>query len=148
MKKGYTISEFCIVAVILLIISIVIVPQFGKASVQARSSHVGVVLDDLNQQVKLYARDHNGSMPGMKKFDIVKALTCQTDQFGSPYTAEAESMNLKKCGPYIYQIPSNPFNDKNTIRLNGRAAGANTHGWRFDTLKGVFESDSPTHHLE
>ena len=44
-------------------------------------------------------------------------------------------------GPYMNKVPENPFNDLATVREDGVAAGANTHGWRFDTTTGEFQAD-------
>ena len=44
----------------------------------------------------------------------------------------------------------NPFNDKDDIRTDGAAAGANTNGWHFDSTTGVILPDDnydPNHQL-
>jgi nitrite reductase/ring-hydroxylating ferredoxin subunit len=38
-------------------------------------------------------------------------------------------------------MPANPFNNLDTVRVGGAAAGANTHGWRFDPASGQFQAD-------
>ena len=44
-------------------------------------------------------------------------------------------------GPYLRDIPANPFNGRRRIRIDGALAGANTHGWRFDSTTRVIEPD-------
>jgi len=44
-------------------------------------------------------------------------------------------------GPYIDSIPVNRINGLPTVRMDGAAAGANTHGWRYDTATGTIEAD-------
>ncbi len=47
-------------------------------------------------------------------------------------------------GPYINSIPTNLHNGIPTIRIDGAAAGANTHGWRYDSGSGLIEPDHTT----
>ena len=44
-------------------------------------------------------------------------------------------------GPYLRAIPTNMANRKAIVRIDGAAAGASTHGWRFDTARRVIEAD-------
>ena len=69
---------------------------------------------------------------GESSSDFEQRLTSQTDIAGNTGT---------DFGPYLKQIPKNPYNDKNTVRIDGADAGANTDGWRFDTISGFFQPD-------
>ena len=47
-------------------------------------------------------------------------------------------------GPYVQQIPTNPWNDKDSVRVGVVATppvGADTDGWQFDSTTGVFHAD-------
>jgi hypothetical protein len=39
------------------------------------------------------------------------------------------------------RVPVNEFNQRDTVRVGGAAAGANTDGWRFDPLTSEFQAD-------
>jgi len=49
-------------------------------------------------------------------------------------------------GPYIKQIPENPFNNLSTVRFDGQPAGSGSTGWRFDTETGLFQADDSIAH--
>lgn len=44
-------------------------------------------------------------------------------------------------GPYLHSIPSNKVNGLATIRIDGAAVGANTHGWRYARSRGEMQAD-------
>ena len=83
----------------------------------------------------MYKSQHDDQLPvaaGEISSDFERRMTLRTDRngyAGSDY------------GPYLNKIPKNPYNDKNTVRIDGDAAGANTHGWRLDTFSGIFQAD-------
>ena len=64
--------------------------------------------------------------------DFIRRMTTKTDGTGGVGT---------EFGPYFLRMPTNPFNDLDTVRVGNAAAGANTHGWRFDPATGEFQAD-------
>lgn len=142
-NKGYTITEAAIVIVVLVSISYFIVPQFGKAAIDSRKKTLNEFLIKANYRIDLFKLDHNDRLPGTTKAKWLDAMTGYTDKFGNTYDDKCEKLGLQKCGPYIDKIIPNPFNDLSTVRINGPAAGSNTHGYRYDTATGLFESDYP-----
>ena len=48
----------------------------------------------------------------------------------------------REYGPYLERMPINEFNNHNTVRVGGAAAGANTDGSRFDPLTSKFQADN------
>ena len=75
----------------------------------------------------LYRAEHDGRLPFAKSSEAFEmVLTRRIGQYG----------------PYIKEIPDNPFNGLDTVRFDGRPAGANTAGWRLDTKTGVFQADN------
>lgn len=143
MRRGYTITEFCIVAAVLMTISIVIMPELGRASIDSRKSEALSIIQNIQNQINLYKHDHNGAFPSQNQSTFEQALCGKTDRFGVVFTSKLENMGLKTCGPYLTCIPANPFNGDNSVRIDGELAGNNTNGWRFDSTTGFFESDFP-----
>jgi type II secretory pathway pseudopilin PulG len=141
MRKAYTITEFCIVAAVLMTVSIVTLPELGRASMDSRTSQTLSIIQNIQNQIDLYKHDHNGALPGRNQSTFEQALCGKTDKFGAVFTAKLANMGLKNCGPYITCIPANPFNGNNSVRIDGELAGNNTNGWRFDSTTGIFESD-------
>ena len=46
-------------------------------------------------------------------------------------------------GPYLRDLPSNPYTGLKTVRIDGAAAGSGAAGWRFDSAKRLFQADDP-----
>jgi general secretion pathway protein G len=141
-KNGFTLVEILVIIVILGILAAVIIPQFTDANAEARTSALLSDLRRIRSQIELYKFQHKEQLPaktGETSAEFVRRITTTTDADGN-----AGSDN----GPYLQSIPRNPFNDLNTVRLDGDAAGANTEGWRFDTTTGTFQADDSADHAE
>jgi general secretion pathway protein G len=139
-NSGYTLVEVLIVVVILGIIAAVVIPQYTDASTKVKTSALSSDLHRIRSQIKLYQFYHNEQLPaasGEDATEFERRMTTITDvngDAGDDY------------GPYILSIPKNPFNDLNSLRIDGAAAGANTDGWRFDTTTGDFQADDSAAH--
>jgi len=128
-KVRFSYVEVLVMAVILGIISRTIVPQFGEASTEAKISQLVDGLEQMRAQLDLYRVQHGDCLPPADSFESFEtAMTTKSGQ----------------CGPYVGKIPTNPFNDLNTVRFDGEPAGANKAGWRFDTESGLFQADNST----
>ena len=136
-KSGFTLVEFLIIGVILGILAAIVVPQFSQASIEARESSLCGDLQTMRSKIDLYKVQHGDCLPGMGSASVQEALTGLTDVDGNV----AEEVGDGVYVPYVKEIPTNPFNELNTIRQDGVAAGANTHGWRLDMSSGVFQAD-------
>lgn len=123
--------EVIIIAVVLGVIGMRVVPQFVEASPE---SQIGELIDGLQKmrsQLDLYRAQHAGSLPDVDSFaGFEAAMTKKTGRYG----------------PYVRNIPINPFNDLDTVRFDGEPAGAGTAGWRLDTETGVFQADDSVPH--
>ena len=123
--------EIIIIAVVLGVIGMRVVPQFVEAGPE---SQIGKLIDGLQEmraQLDLYRVQHAGSLPDVDSFAGFEA---------------AMTKKTGRCGPYVRKIPTNPFNDLNTVRFDGEPAGAGTAGWRLDTATGVFLADDSDAH--
>ena len=135
-KSGFTLVEILIVVVILGILAAIVIPQFTEASSEAKQNSLMSNLQTVRSQLELYKIQHNDKLPaatGETSQDFIDRMTGTTDIDGNTTGTDY--------GPYLQQMPSNPFNDLATVRINGAVAGANTDGWRFDTSNGDFRAD-------
>jgi type II secretory pathway pseudopilin PulG len=130
-KVRFSYVEILVMAVILGIISRTIVPQFSEASTEEKISQLVDDLEQMRAQLDLYRVQHGDYLPPADSFDSFE--TAMTTKSG-------------RCGPYVEKIPTNPFNDLNTVRFDGEPAGANKAGWRFDTESGLFQADNSISH--
>jgi len=147
-KSGFTLVEILIVVVILGILAAIVIPQFTEASTEAKTSSLCTDLQTMRSQIELYKIQHNDALPSM----VAAAggdndLTLTTDIEGTVVPAGTAN----SYGPYVQKIPTNQFNDLDSIREEAVAistAGANTAGWVFNTLTGAFNADDSPAHAE
>ena len=137
-KSGFTLVEILIVVVILGILAAIVIPQFTEASTEAKMSSLCTDLQTMRSQIELYKIQHNDDLPGDGTATFQEALTGQTDidgAVGADY------------GPYMQKIPTNQFNDLDTIQIEAGNAGlgAGNTGWHFDTTTGAFHADTDDH---
>ena len=139
-KNGFTLVEILIVVIILGILAAIVIPQFTEASNDARESSLTSNLQTLRSQLELYKVQHNDDFPGAATSSWEDCMTGKTDSNGD---TEADGAAAADCvfGPYLQQIPTNPFNGSSAVRVDGAAAGADTDGWRFDATSGAIQAD-------
>ncbi len=137
---GFTLLEVLIGIVILCLLAAAFVPQLSAGGDGARIRRLCGILQRVRAQIAVYEVQHNERLPGTTPgVTFEQAMTEKTDVAGY----------LDKdgcCGPYLEEMPVNPFNNRSEVRTDGAAAGADTHGWRYDTKTGDFQADDSTTH--
>jgi general secretion pathway protein G len=133
-KSGFTLVEILIVVVILGILAAIVIPQFTSASTEAKESALVSDLQSVRSQIELYKIHHNDNLPGQDSSgDFVTAMTSLTNQDGVVDTSSGTDPTFR-FGPYMREIPENPFNDLKTVSESGTAisgAGSDLTGWHF-----------------
>jgi general secretion pathway protein G len=139
-RSGFTLVEILIVVIILGILAAIVIPEFTDASGQARESSLRSNLQTMRSQIELYQVQHNDAFPGdAADTTFVEAMTETTNAAGSKTGTDF--------GPYVQQIPRNPYNNLDTVREEAvSTAGANTEGWTFNTTNGDFQADDDATH--
>lgn len=136
--RAFSLVELVIVVVIIAILAAIAVPRMSSSAENAAQGAMIGSRNSLQKAVDLYTIEHQGSLPH-EGAGTVKAfyfrLIKHTDLDGTVNDATGIY------GPYINGIPVNPVNGKADIRIGGPAAGADTHGWRYDTASGAIEPD-------
>ncbi len=144
-RSGFTLVEILIVVVILGILAAIVVPQFSDASGDAKLSSLVSNLQTVRSQIQLYKIQHNGALPGAGTASVTDALTKYTTAAGAVATTQAPGTGIY--GPYLQQIPANPFNGSSVITEDGTLGdGGTTSGWEFNTTTGAFVADDSTAH--
>lgn len=137
--------ELVITIVIIGIVSAIAVPRFSNAAQRAQTAALAESTAMFQRVLDRYAQEHSGmtanhDAPGVPCNDaswFVDRLTKPTNDTNAPDDAGP-------LGPYLGTMPLNPINNLRSVRLDGPAAGAGTHGWRFDTARNLIEPDHPT----
>jgi len=134
-KSGFTLVEILIVVVILGILAAIVIPQFTEASTEAKLSSLCTDLQTMRSQIELYKVQHNDDLPGAGTASFADALTGQTDISGAVGT---------DYGPYVQKIPTNAFNDLDTVQVEAGSTGLGDGdtGWHFDSTNGAFHADT------
>jgi type II secretory pathway pseudopilin PulG len=130
MKKKIHFSYVEVIIAVILIgaAGVKITPQLTGAS--SREELICELVDGLETmrvQIDLYRVQHRDKLPPTSSFIVFEAtMTTKAGLYG----------------PYIDEIPTNPFNGLKTVRFNGEPAGAGMAGWRLDTNTGLFQADN------
>jgi general secretion pathway protein G len=145
-QSGFTIIEILIVVTILAILAMIVVPQWTRASSDARQSQLDCDLRTVRAQIAIYQAQHAGRTP-----DLDQQGKPDTDNFVARLMGKTDSLGkLDKdgaLGPYLVVWPTNPY-------VPGAAAGEvmfgtaptppgnSKTGWYFNTTSRLF---SPNH---
>jgi len=142
-KSGFTLVEILIVVVILGILAAIVIPQFTEASTEAKTSSLCTDLQTMRSQIELYKIQHNDVLPGNGTGGATfeQSLIGYTNIAGAVQAGPGANIY----GPYIQKIPTNQFNDLNTINFNG-TVGDGGSGWEFNTTTGAFQADDNAAH--
>ena len=130
-KKRLSYTEVISIAVVLSVAALSIVPKFTEATQESRTCDLIDGLHQMRSQLDLYCVQHENCLPPVNSFESFKtALTTKVGQYG----------------PYVDEIPVNPFNNLNSVRFDGEPAGVDKAGWRMDTKNGLFHADDSVAH--
>ena len=149
--KGFTLVEILIVVVILGILAAIVIPQFTEASSEAKMSSLCTDLQSVRSQIELYKIQHNDALPGEDNTALGGTHT-GTSGFEDGLTGYTTINGVvttdsdpNSYGPYLQKIPTNQFNDKNTVQKDNSDPGGNDSGWNFNTATGAFHADTDLH---
>ena len=130
-KSRLSYVELATVLVALSIVSMQVVPKFTQATEASRTDELIQGLQEMRTGIKLYSSQHENRWPPTDSFENFEIALTDTDG---------------RREPYVKRIPVNPYNGLNKVRFNGKPAGANQAGWRFDTKSGSFQADNSERH--
>jgi prepilin-type N-terminal cleavage/methylation domain-containing protein len=165
-QAGFTLIEMLIVIVVLGILAMIIVPQIGVSTEDAKLRTLQTNLSGIRSTVETYYAQHNSVYPGKKKHtdgtdaavgDVPAAFEAQLTLYSK---ANGETFHTKdttdfKYGPYVKggALPVNPFTSVNDVAANmsfnitDRDADLGTDkGWKFYPNTGVFIANDTDAH--
>jgi general secretion pathway protein G len=110
MKRGFSLVELMIVVAVLGILAAIVIPQFQEHATQAKEAVAKDSLRILRSAIELYTARHGGIPPGYKD--------------NNPQTSPTDldfCLQLITKGRYISEMPQNPFNKRQDIRMIGNS---------------------------
>ncbi len=140
--RAFSMIELVMVIAIIGIIAGVAVPRMSRAAESSRENAVVSNLSLIQSAIDRYTAEHGGLSPGHNAggsvnnsgTDFAARLVARTDDSG---TVQSDGF----FGPYLRSMPKNPINGLRSVRIDGAAPGANTHGWHYDATSQTIQSD-------
>ena len=142
-RRAFSLIEVVIVVVIMGAVAAIAIPRMSSAASNATAGNVQANVAVIEKAIAFYAAEHNDHSPANdadgavnpSEAIFVRRLVRTTD-------ADGETVGARVFGPYLTDLPANPYNGRRRIRIDGATAGANTHGWRFNSTTRVVEPDN------
>jgi len=131
--RAFSLIEIVLVIAIVGVVSGIAIPRLTSTAEHSKQKSVVATARVYQRAIDHYAAEHLGLHPanlpdGSVDTDgvtFVKRLLVNTNEQGGFTPPEIY-------GPYLRAAPVNPMNGLSSVRIDGAASGANTHGWRFD----------------
>lgn len=144
-RSAFTLVEVLIVVVIMAVLAAVVIPQFSASTEDAKKSTAEFNISTLRSVVETFKGHHNGLLPAHDNLNktipglVGKTLADGTTDPAGPY------------GPYLLEMPENPFTGQNTVSATTKTSitdtdvtAGNTGGWLYNPTTGhVFLDSNP-----
>jgi general secretion pathway protein G len=141
-RTAFTLVELILVVAILGILAAVVFPQFTAHAKTARESAAKDTLRTMRVQIELYKMEHNGVPPGYINGAEAAVVFLQlqftgTTKLNGDVSAATVPAGDYKYGPYIKNLPKNPFNGLTNIAYVAQAtafaaaADGSSSGWLY-----------------
>jgi type II secretory pathway pseudopilin PulG len=154
-RSGLTLGELVIVVFILGILAALVIPLFSQGTRQASEAALMNNLREVRAAIAAYRVEHLGVWPGHPNGDTTldvteKALRAQllTRTYTTGVSVPDGATPIDRTyGPYLREIPENPFGGADRVRVIAVAALAGDLnatgmcGWVYRGLDGRFQSD-------
>ncbi len=159
-RGAFTLIEMLIVIIILGILAMVIIPQIGTTTDDAKLSTLRTNLNSMRNAVEIYYVQHNSTYPGAvlggattASEAFVQQLTQYTDAAGNIAKVRDATFRF---GPYLKggALAMNPFNNKNDITVDTTEdditvrESDGTTGWKFYAITGILIANDGAHDNE
>ncbi len=147
-------GEILIAGILLGLLTLMVAPRLSSATNNEREQLLDTDLHNLRTQILAYQAQHNNTPPGFPQGNtmliptnevFISQMTLYTNDQG--HTSSKPSSEFR-FGPYIEQVPPNPFNKNSRIRFVDFYDAFPTEadgpeGWVYQPLTGMFTANTP-----
>ena len=127
-RRGFSLLELVIVAVIIAIIAAIAVPRVGRAMRQAAISTLVADARTLNDALDRYAAEHLGTYPTAEL--VERQLLLYSNESGTKLSEQLEPASGVLFGPYVREIPPLPLGPNAGSTKIGQKGDADA-GWIY-----------------
>ena len=143
-NRAFSLVELMIITALLGILAAMVLPSFQGHVTEAKEAAAKENLRLLRHAIELYAAQHNDNPPGtlngntLPYYFLRLQLTSKTNENGA---------NGTDFGPYLSDMPENPFNNKKEIRTLGDGdfptEATGDYGWIYQSSTKTIRLDWP-----
>ena len=139
-RPAFSMMELVIVMVIMGILAAIAIPRISTAVERAKAEAVEASLSQVRNSIEVYKAEHEGRIPD-------KQFVAQMTQYSNVQGTTDTSLSPKfPLGPYLREIPKNPYSGSIAVRFLMtagpiQAAGSKNLGWTYNTATGEFAAD-------
>lgn len=151
--RAFTLVEILIVVVLLGVLAAIVVPTVGKSTTMARETTLAMDLNLLRRFIPVYTSHHLETAPGYPGGNRSAVPTQQAFIDQAMLSSNSQGQTAARntpgfpLGPYLSNIPMNPFNKRDTVEILADDAAfpevANdSHGWICKPATGEIRPDN------
>jgi prepilin-type N-terminal cleavage/methylation domain-containing protein len=151
--RAFTLVEILIVVVLLGIMAGIVIPAIGRSTSGARETTLAMNINLLRRFIPVYTSHHQEIAPGYPDGDTTAAPTAEAFIDQAVLSSNSVGQTAPRgtvgypYGPYLSQIPANPFNSKETVRVLADneafpSLADGNHGWMYKPATGEVRPDN------
>ena len=122
MRRAFSLIEILIIVALVGILAAIVVPTFQSYAIEAKEALAKDHLRVLRNAIDLYAAVHNDVAPGYRDNDRItigtsEILVGQLTKVAVDQNVPSEPTTGRPSLPFFSNIPENPFNNKNKVKI-------------------------------
>ena len=122
MRRAFSLIEILIIVALVGIVAAIVVPTFQSYAIEAKEALAKDYLRILRNAIDLYAIAHNDIPPGYQDKDGMtigtsEILVGQLTKVAVDQNVSSEPAIGQPSFPFFSNIPENPFNNKNKVKI-------------------------------